>query len=78
MNISAYKLAKDINMPATRISEILKVRRRMTADTALKLSKYFGNSADFWLGYSGPHCQDSNAAFFKGIDQAGTACFTSP
>ena len=30
------------------------------------------------LGYSGPHCQDSNAAFFKGIDQAGTACFTSP
>ena len=50
MNISAYRLAKDTNMPATRISEILKGRRRITADTALRLSKYFGNSADFWLG----------------------------
>lgn len=50
MGISAYKLAKDTNMPATRISEILKGRRRITADTALRLSAYFQNSADFWLG----------------------------
>ncbi len=50
MKISAYRLAKDTNMPATRISEILKGRRRITADTALRLSQYFGNSADFWLG----------------------------
>lgn len=50
MGISAYKLAKDTNMPATRISEILKGNRRITADTALRLSAYFGNSADFWLG----------------------------
>ena len=50
MRISAYKLAKDTNMPATRISEILKGKRRITADTALRLSAYFGNSADFWLG----------------------------
>ncbi|NOY09400.1 MAG: HigA family addiction module antidote protein [Spirochaetes bacterium] len=50
MNISAYRLAKDTNVPATRISEILKGRRRITADTALRLSQYFGNSADFWLG----------------------------
>ena len=50
MNISAYRLANDTNMPATRISGILKGRRRITADTALRLSKYFGNSADFWLG----------------------------
>ena len=50
MGISAYKLAKDTNMPATRISEILKGRRRITADTALRLSAYFHNSADFWLG----------------------------
>jgi len=50
MGISAYKLAKDTNMPATRISEILKGKRRITADTALRLSAYFGNSADFWLG----------------------------
>ncbi|MBC7629228.1 HigA family addiction module antitoxin [Ferruginibacter sp.] len=49
-NISAYKLAKDIEIPQTRISEIIKGNRRITADTALRLSKYFGNSAKFWLG----------------------------
>ena len=48
--ISAYKLAKDIGIPQTRISEILKGNRRITADTALRLSKYFGTSAKFWLG----------------------------
>jgi antitoxin HigA-1 len=50
LKISAYKLSKDINIPQTRISEILKGRRRITADTALRLSNYFGNSAKFWLG----------------------------
>jgi len=50
LNISAYKLAKDIEIPQTRVSEILKGNRRITADTALRLSKYFGNSAKFWLG----------------------------
>jgi antitoxin HigA-1 len=48
--ISAYKLAKDIGIPQTRVSEILRKNRRVTADTALRLSKYFGNSAKFWLG----------------------------
>jgi addiction module HigA family antidote len=50
MNISAYRLSKDIYIPQTRISEILKGNRRITADTALRLSNYFGNSAKFWLG----------------------------
>ena len=49
-NISAYKLAKDIEIPQTRVSQIIKGNRRITADTALRLSKYFGNSARFWLG----------------------------
>ena len=49
-NITAYKLAKDIEIPQTRVSEIIKGNRRITADTALRLSKYFGNSAKFWLG----------------------------
>jgi antitoxin HigA-1 len=49
-NITAYKLAKDIEIPQTRISEIIKGNRRITADTALRLSKYFENSAKFWLG----------------------------
>jgi addiction module HigA family antidote len=48
--ITAYRLAKDTMIPATRVSEILKGRRRITADTALRLSKFFGNSPDFWLG----------------------------
>ncbi len=50
LNISAYKLSKDLKIPQTRVSEILKGRRRITADTALRLSNYFGNSAKFWLG----------------------------
>ena len=49
-NITAYKLSKDIEIPQTRVSEIIKGNRRITADTALRLSKYFGNSAKFWLG----------------------------
>lgn len=50
LKISAYKLSKSLNIPQTRISEIIKGRRRITADTALRLSKFFGNSAKFWLG----------------------------
>lgn len=50
LNISAYRLAKDLKIPQTRISEIIKGNRRVTADTALRLSKYFDNSAKFWLG----------------------------
>ena len=50
LNISAYRLAKDVEIPQTRISEIIKGNRRITADTALRFSKYFGNSAKFWLG----------------------------
>ncbi len=50
MKISAYRLSNDIKIPQTRISEIIKGRRRITADTALRLSNYFGNSAKFWLG----------------------------
>lgn len=50
MAISAYRLAKDIGIPQTRISQVLKGKRRITADTALRLSKYFGTSAKFWLG----------------------------
>jgi addiction module HigA family antidote len=50
LEISAYRLSKDIGIPQTRVSEILKCRRRITADTALRLSKYFNNSPKFWLG----------------------------
>ncbi len=50
MEISQYRLAKDIKIPQTRISEIVKGKRRITADTALRLAKYFSTSAKFWLG----------------------------
>jgi len=50
LNLSAYKLSRETKIPQTRISEIIKGRRRITADTALRLSKFFGNSAKFWLG----------------------------
>jgi len=48
--LNAYRLSKEIGIPQTRISQILKKKRRITADTALRLSNYFGNSAKFWLG----------------------------
>ena len=50
LGLSAYRLSKDIGIPQTRVSEILKGNRRITADTALRLSKSFGNTAKFWLG----------------------------
>jgi antitoxin HigA-1 len=50
LEISAYKLSKDLKIPQTRVSEIVKGNRRITADTALRLSHYFGNSPKFWLG----------------------------
>lgn len=50
LGISAYRLAKETKIPATRISQIIKGNRRLTADTALRLGKFFGNSAEFWLG----------------------------
>ena len=50
MKITAYRLSKDLDIPQTRISLILKGKRRITADSALRLASYFGNSAKFWLG----------------------------
>lgn len=50
LQITAYRLSKDTGIPQTRISEIVKGNRRVTADTALRLSRYLGTSAKFWLG----------------------------
>ncbi len=49
LGLSANKLAVELRVPARRISEIVNERRGMTADTALRLERYFGMSADFWL-----------------------------
>ncbi len=49
MEITAYRLAKETFLPQTRISEIVKGKRRISADSALRFAKYFGTSAKFWL-----------------------------
>lgn len=49
LKITQYRLAQDIHVPARRINEIVLHKRSISADTALRLSKYFGNSAEFWL-----------------------------
>lgn len=71
LNITAYKLSKDVEIPQTRISQIIKGNRRVTADTALRLSKYFGNSAKFWLGLQDDFDLEEEIAargnFFKSI-----------
>lgn len=50
LGITAYRLSKDTEIPQTRISQILKGNRRITADTAMRLGSYFANSPKFWLG----------------------------
>lgn len=49
MNITAYKLAKETFIDQTRISEIIKGKRSISIDTALRFSKFFGTSAEFWI-----------------------------
>jgi addiction module HigA family antidote len=66
--ISAYKLSKDIGIPQTRISEILKGNRRITADTALRLSKYFGTTAKFWLGLQDDYDIEEERNQIKDLD----------
>ena len=50
MNLSQNRLAISIRVDARRINEIVKGKRRVTADTSLRLSRFFGNSAQFWMG----------------------------
>jgi antitoxin HigA-1 len=77
MEISAYRLSKDLDIPQTRISQILKGKRRITADTSLRLSSYFGNSAKFWLGlqndYDIEEEQRINEGAFKRIQLVKTS-----
>jgi addiction module HigA family antidote len=50
MGITPYRLAKNVGIPQTRVSQIIKGQRRITADTAIRLSRFFGNSVKFWMG----------------------------
>jgi addiction module HigA family antidote len=53
LEISQYRLAKDIGVPVRRINEIVLGKRRITADTALRLARYFGLSERFWMNLQG-------------------------
>ncbi len=55
LQISQYRLAKDIRVPVTRVAEICSGKRAVTADTALRLAKYFGTTPKFWLGLQEDH-----------------------
>jgi len=54
-NLSANRLALDLGVPSGRITDILNGRRSVTADTAVRLGRYFGNSAHFWLSLQSQH-----------------------
>ena len=54
-NLSANRLAIDLGVPSGRITDILNSRRSISADTALRLARYFGNSAQFWLDLQSQH-----------------------
>ena len=66
LNISQYKLAKDINVPARRINEIVHGKRSITADTALRLSRYFNLSERFWLNLQARYDLEVEKDKFKG------------
>ena len=53
LGISQYRIAKDIRVPPRRINEIVHGMRSITADTALRLARYFGNSPSFWMNLQG-------------------------
>jgi antitoxin HigA-1 len=80
LGITPYRLSKDIDVAQTRISEILSRKRSITADTALRLSRYFGNSAQFWLNlqtqYDLRQAQEENKEIYSRIPAAQLAHLT--
>ncbi len=65
-NLSQYRIAKDINVPARRINEIVHGNRAITADTALRLAKFFGNSPQFWLNLQTRYDLELQEDFLEG------------
>jgi addiction module HigA family antidote len=73
MDISAYRLAKETALSQTRVSEIIRGQRSITAETALRFSKYFGNSAEFWLGLQNDHdLEESRLSLGKELESIRT------
>ena len=55
MNMSVYRLAKQLRVPAPRVNDIILQKRGITADTAVRLAKFFGTSEQFWLALQAAH-----------------------
>jgi addiction module HigA family antidote len=53
--LSSYRLAKDLHVSAPRVNDLVRGKRSITADTAMRLSRYFGNSAQFWMNLQNKH-----------------------
>jgi len=68
--LTQYALAKALRIPQSRMTEIIKGRRGITADTAARLARFYGNSAEFWLGLQGIY--DLRMLDFKKIEREVT------
>jgi addiction module HigA family antidote len=66
MHITQYRLARDIGVPPRRINEIVKGRRAITANTALRLGRYFGMSPEFWLNLQSHYDLEQEQERFAG------------
>jgi addiction module HigA family antidote len=55
LGLTAYRLAKELHISVPRVNDLVRGKRGITADTALRLSRYFGNSAQFWIGLQSGH-----------------------
>ena len=65
LGLSEYRVAKDIGVPPRRINEIVKGKRSLTVDTALRLERYFGWPADVWLNLQAHHDQQITKVLLK-------------
>ena len=70
MGVSQNKLARDISVPPRRINEIVLGKRAITADTALRLARYFGSSEKFWLGLQDDYdLEEASKKMGEALDQ---------
>ena len=72
MEISQNRIARDIGVPPRRINEIVQGKRMLTADTALRLAKYFGVSESFWMGLQADYdLENARKGLGRRLDQIG-------
>jgi len=77
MNITAYRLAKETRIDQTRISEIIKGKRGISIDTALRFAKFFGNSPEFWINIQNHYdLEEKKMRLAKELEKIKTYIFT--